>query len=261
MRKYFNRVAFQTSTTGTGSVDVGSAVNDALLTPDEAGAQDADTSIPYLIEDGTDFELGLGTFNAGTPDTFDRDAVAVSKISGTAGTSKIDLSGGATVRFVADAEGLRGTAAPDVILEHREDSGDDGGTATSGSYETRPLNTEVRDLGGICSLSSNQFTLAAGTYYIEADAVFYRTNITKVRIFNDTGTATLVGPGIAVSARGSGDSTTPLAAVSGVFTVAAGQAIELQSRVEASTSNLGFGAPGSFGDDEVYAQVRIWRID
>lgn len=104
-RLYFNRVAFDTATTGVGTVDVGSAVDNSFLTPTEAGAQDADTDIPYLIEDGTDFEVGLGTFNTGSPNTFVRDTVIVSKISGTAGTSKISLSGSATVRFVLDAGG------------------------------------------------------------------------------------------------------------------------------------------------------------
>ena len=104
MAMFFNRVAFSTATTGTGSVNVGAAISTAFLTPAEAGAENADTPIPYLIQDGADFEIGLGTYNTGDPATFDRDTVIVSKIGGTAGTSKIDLSGNAQVRFIASAD-------------------------------------------------------------------------------------------------------------------------------------------------------------
>lgn len=95
----FDRVAFKTATTGTGTVNVGDAVSDAFLTPAEAGAQDADAPIAYIILDGADFEIGTGTYNTGSPPTFSRDTVVVSKVGGTAGTSKLNLSGNAEVRF------------------------------------------------------------------------------------------------------------------------------------------------------------------
>jgi hypothetical protein len=100
--KFFNRVAVVTATTGTGTLTFGAAVSAKFLTPVEAGAADADETY-YLIEDGADFELGVGTVG-GSETTLSRDTVLVSKISGTAGTSKIDLSGTAQVRFTEPAE-------------------------------------------------------------------------------------------------------------------------------------------------------------
>lgn len=96
-----NRARMTTATTGTGTVTLGSAVA-GFATFAEAGAQDADV-FSYVIEDGLDFEIGTGTYtSSGT--TLSRDTVYLSKISGTAGTSKINLSGDATIFVSALAE-------------------------------------------------------------------------------------------------------------------------------------------------------------
>ena len=49
-----------------------------------------------------------------------------------------------------------------------------GGTFTSGAFRTRDSNTEVADPDNIVSISSNQFTLGAGNYLIEASAPAYK---------------------------------------------------------------------------------------
>lgn len=89
-----NRVWMTTATTGTGTITLGAA-QAGYLTFAEAGVADADTA-NYTIIDGNDFECGVGTYtSSGT--TFSRDTVTVSKISGTPGTSKLNLSGAATI--------------------------------------------------------------------------------------------------------------------------------------------------------------------
>src|SRR5688572_28666463 len=99
MATLFNRVRMSTATTGTGTITLGSATSNAYFTFDEAGVADA-TVVSYCIEDGTDVEFGIGTYTAsGT--TLSRSTVTASKISGTAGTSKIDLSGSAIVFITA----------------------------------------------------------------------------------------------------------------------------------------------------------------
>lgn len=83
-----------TATTGTGTMTLGVA-KAGYLTFAEAGIANADT-VSYVIIDGNDFEMGIGTYtSAGT--TLSRDTVLVSKISGTAGTTKLTLSGTAEV--------------------------------------------------------------------------------------------------------------------------------------------------------------------
>jgi hypothetical protein len=108
-----NRVKVGTATTGTGTVTLGAASNNSFCTFAEAGVSNGQV-VTYEIEEGLDFEIGRGTYTAaGT--TLSRDTVLLSKIGGTAGTSKMSLGGTATVRIIASAEdfGKQGTASLD----------------------------------------------------------------------------------------------------------------------------------------------------
>lgn len=93
-RQFVDRAWMGTATTGTGTITLGSAQT-GYFTFAEAGVSDGDT-VSYTLLDGNDFEIGVGTYtSSGT--TLSRDTVIASKIGGTAGTSKINLSGSATV--------------------------------------------------------------------------------------------------------------------------------------------------------------------
>jgi len=94
-------VKVATPTTGTGSVTVGAA-EPGYLTPAEAGAVDGRV-YTWRLDDGDDFEIFVGTYSSTGP-TVSRDTVLVSKISGTAGTSKINLSGTAKLSAVPVAD-------------------------------------------------------------------------------------------------------------------------------------------------------------
>lgn len=49
MTIFADRVAFETPTTGTGTVDVGDAISPAFFTPAEAGITNGATPIPYSL--------------------------------------------------------------------------------------------------------------------------------------------------------------------------------------------------------------------
>lgn len=107
-----NRARMTTATTGTGTVTLGSAVS-GYATFAEAGAVNAAT-YDYTIVDGSDFEMGVGTYtSSGT--TFSRDTVTLSKIGGTAGTSKINLSGSAQI-FITPRAGTLGLTGKHTIF-------------------------------------------------------------------------------------------------------------------------------------------------
>jgi hypothetical protein len=147
-----------------------------------------------------------------------------------------------------------------AILEHQLASGSNGGTATTGSWLTRPLNTEVIDVGNNVVLAANQFTLEPGTYFIRANAFFYRTNHSRLRIQNITDSVTAI-QGINGFANGGG--TDPDGANSdcfGIVTIAVDTAFELQYRCTRGQTSDGLGQASSMGVNEIFAQVEINKI-
>lgn len=114
MAGLYNRVKMTVSgTPGTGTVTLNAAAANNFCTFAEAGVPNG-KQVRYVIEDGTDFEIGLGTYtSSGT--TLSRDSVTLSKISGVAGTSKITATSSAIVRIDAAAEDFNNGAKPKVL--------------------------------------------------------------------------------------------------------------------------------------------------
>jgi hypothetical protein len=113
MPTLYNRARVNTATAGTGTMTLGSAVSNAFFTFAEAGVPDA-AIVSYLIEDGSDVEMGVGTYTlSGT--TLSR-TVTASKISGTAGTTKLTLSGSAVVSITALAADI--AVPPTTTTDH-----------------------------------------------------------------------------------------------------------------------------------------------
>lgn len=139
--EFGNRIAVNTSTTGTGTVTLGSAVSDAFMTFAEGGITNGAT-VHYLITDGTDFEIGTGTYTSpGT--TLSRDTVIDSKISGIAGTSKMNLGGSAEVRVIDVASAIADRAS----LSDENQALTGGATVTSKSLGTQSSGTLTLDMG------------------------------------------------------------------------------------------------------------------
>jgi len=134
----------------------------------------------------------------------------------------------------------------------------DGGTFTSGAYQTRTLNTLVDSTGIVTSLASNQFTLPAGEYYIEAKAPAFQVNSHKAKIRNITdSTDSLIG---SVEAAGSADVIVNSSFISGTIVITAAKVFELQHRGTTTKSANGFGSNAGFGDSEVYSVVKITKV-
>ena len=102
---YGNRISFLTTTTGTGTINVGSPLNTYQL---PAGASIASGSqVGYTIIDGSNWEVGTGIYTTGTPPTLSR--VTVEDSSSGPGVLQ-NLDGNAIVSFVVTAAMYTGLA-------------------------------------------------------------------------------------------------------------------------------------------------------
>lgn len=144
---------------------------------------------------------------------------------------------------------------PLLILQDQKASGTAGGTFTAGAWQTRTLNTTVTDTIG-STLTSNQFTLPAGTYYFEAICPTLNTNSSQARLQNITdATTTLLGINCVTGTTAGG-----FGFVNGQFTITGTKTFELQNRCSITRATDGFGYACGWGT-EVYAEVRVWKVD
>ena len=134
----------------------------------------------------------------------------------------------------------------------------DGGTFTSGDWRTRDLNTELIDSDDIVSISSNQFTLQAGTYFIEAQAMAYRVNRHMIKLYQTSGTPADIALGTSMYAN-SGYNGNNVSAVRARVTISTATTYEIRHRGDTNHSTYGFGLGANFGTTELYTVVEIYK--
>ena len=154
----------------------------------------------------------------------------------------------------AERRGLKTYA----IICDKKDSNTDGGAFTSGAWRTRDLNTEIADPDGIVSIASNQFTLGAGDYLIEASAPAYKVSRHFTRLQNITaGTTVQFGSSeFSYSAENIQTRSVLLARVS----LTGSTTFEIQHRSQSTYPTQGFGIRTTFtGTDSIYTVVKIYK--
>ena len=172
---------------------------------------------------------------------------------GTAG-QVLKTDGSGNLSFGADG----GKFASYAIIADRKSAGSDGGTFTSGDWRTRDLNTELSDIDGIVSISSNQFTLQSGSYLLKAKAMGFRVERHMLRLYQTSGTAAAIAHGTSEYAAptyiGSNSSF-----LSCRFTISTATTYELQHRCQTSKTDNGFGTGYDIGVNETFALVEIFK--
>ena len=135
----------------------------------------------------------------------------------------------------------------------------DGGTSTAG-FQTRDLNTVVTNEITGASLSSNQITLPAGTYYCIASstAIKATNNQLFVRNITDSNATLLVGRSDCI---GTSDIDGNSTFVNGRFTISAQKVIDIYHFTNLGLATTGLGRQQPFGSDyNVYTDVQIWKV-
>ena len=182
---------------------------------------------------------------------------------GTVTTAKIGSNAVTTAKIADDAvteDKLSALANPfaSQLLHVRDEkaSGVDGGTSVAGD-NTRDLNTVVTNEITGASLSSNQITLPAGTYFIQASAPAFKPGNHKVILYNTTDTSNEV---IGLSEySGAGDSVQTTAMLCQRFTITATKVFELTHQIYAAKNTNGLGATFT-PTINIYANVMIWKV-
>lgn len=169
-------------------------------------------------------------------------------------------------------EGIYNSVAGEIRLDRRiggeyiklsesQVSGTDGGTFTSGAWQTRTLNTEDTDTGNNCALSINQFTLDAGTYLIKVRSPAQTVNVNKARLYNISDAAVEISGSNNFSSDAA-NYTQADAVVIGQFTISSAKIFEVQHRCAVTKPTNGFGIATSLAAvNEIYTTVELWKVN
>lgn len=149
---------------------------------------------------------------------------------------------------------------PLLHVRDEEASGTAGGDFNSGAWRTRTLNTEKTNQIAGASLSANQITLPAGTYWLYATAPGTYVDAHKLKVANITDVSDLLVGNGSFNPSTFAQIQTSYVSVMGLFTLAAQKVIALQHRCQTTRAGNGFGNSTSFGVVEVYAEVMIWQL-
>jgi len=193
------------------------------------------------------------------------------KAPATAGSNTITLptSNGSANQYLANGSTAGeltfvtppGSFTSYAIIADKKASNGDGGAVTSGAWRTRDLNTEIADPDSIVSISSNQFTLGAGSYLIEFRAPAYRVQAHQTRLYNAT-TSAEVEVGSSEFASTSSNAQT-LSEGAARVTITGNTNFEIQHRVNTSNSDgyaLGIAAAGGQAwGSSIFTIVKIYK--
>ena len=169
----------------------------------------------------------------------------------------LKTDGSGNLSFAADSGGKFASYA---IIADQKTAGTNGGGFTSGAWRVRDLNTELADADGIVSISSNKFTLQAGTYLVKASVPGYNVTRHMARLENDTD-GTVVAYGTSEYTK-STDYVTTRSIVIARFTIAGAKAFEISHRCQDDKATDGFGVQSNSQfsvDNEQYTVVEIYK--
>lgn len=135
----------------------------------------------------------------------------------------------------------------------------DGGTFTTGAWRTRDLNTELADPDGIVSISSNQFTLQAGSYLIEAQAPAFQANRHMIKLYQTSGTPADIAFGTSEYANSTYSGQT-CSFLKVRVTISSATTYEIRHQTMNNRDTLGFGVGSDFASNtELYTIVKIFK--
>ncbi len=165
----------------------------------------------------------------------------------------VTIPSGATITNSGTATGF-GLFSSYAIIADQKSQNTDGGTFTIGAWRERDLQTEIADPDGIVSISSNQFTLGAGTYLIKWVAPTWYVGENQSRLYNVTD-ASEAGLGMSIYSWAGGVSSVGCVRT----TIAGSKAFTIEHYATGQTyATAGFGSATNVGTEQ-YTTVEIYK--
>jgi hypothetical protein len=261
-------LGFKTFTTGEvlTAADTNGYLMQGILVFASAAARDSAITSPqegqfaYLKDTNvTTYYTGSAWANVDTTGMTNPMTTTGDTIYSSSGSTPARLGIGSTGQVLTVAAGVPSWATPAgagatyALFRDEKSSGTQGGTATSGAFRTRDLNTSHYNTISGASLSSNQVTLPAGTFYIHAVAPERGSN-SVLRWYNITDSA------LSIAGQSNYYETWGESHLMGFVTTAGSKTFELQQRFNITEAGNGLGVGPNFGQNEVYAMVSIVKV-
>jgi hypothetical protein len=148
-------------------------------------------------------------------------------------------------------------ALPEIVhIKDVKSAGTNGGTCTPDTYIQRTINTlENPNSYSWASLSSNQFTLTAGTYLIDAVVPASQGQGFKAKLRNVTDSADSI-----IGTSGYTIDIQSHSFIRGVVVLTGSKVFQIHHRCDVSVSANDLGQAGATGDDEVYTNIQITKL-
>lgn len=213
-----------------------------------------------IANGGTGQTSASTAFNALSPMTTGGDiiyggasGVGTRLANGSAGQVLTSAGGTSAHVWATPASGLPQVA----VFNETQSTGTNGGTFTSGAWQTRTLNTEQFPQSW-ASLLGNQVTLTSGTYLFSGSAPAYRVDSVQAKIFDITnGQDVVLGNNGYATNGATGTQTNSL--VMGVVVVVGTTVFEFRHMCATTRATDGFGQANSFGP-EVYSVLSVTKV-
>lgn len=144
-------------------------------------------------------------------------------------------------------------------VQDQKPSGTSGGSSVGGE-QTRDLNEVVHNtiLGASLNIVTGVMTFPAGSYYFDAVSNRYINGHSQAYIYNDSD-ASIEVLGISGYGEDSVGTANTGCTVSGMITIASEKDITLRQYLSAGVAN-GLGIGTVSGNDNVYSDVKIWKV-
>ncbi len=203
--------------------------------------------------------------NGSTSGSVALDAPADTSPSGTDVTLTLPTSAGSSGQYLqTNGSGTlswQTVTVPDAVSVARitdsKTKGTHAGTFTSGAWRTRDLNTIEDDPDSIVTLSSNQFTLGAGTYLIQWSAPAIYVGRHQSQLYDVTGATDLAKGSSEYNDISSGSTTKSMGF--DIVTLTANNTFEIQHQCSTTRTSNGLGSYGNFAAEK-YTMVTIFKL-